>query len=427
MMTVAYISQGFPSLTTTFVYREVLALQRLGLKVRPISTWRPKRESLSNEALRLVDETFYIFPLRWPALLLAHMRYLLTRPARYLGALLRVTLLNRESLAHRLRSLGHFVYAVLAAEEVERCGAQHVHADFALNAATVAMIAAQLTGRPFSFAAHAADIFVNPVLLREKIAAARFVTPISHYNGERLMAVAGHPAAAHKMHVVHCGLDLSQFALDAERVPPARPLVLSVGRLVEKKGFRYLIEACHRLRARGYDFECAIVGGGPEEAALRALIDQFGLADRVQLTGALPQERVRELLRQATIFALPCVVGRDRDQDGIPVVLMEAMALKVPVISTRLSGIPELIRDGQNGLLVPPSDSAALADALARVLDHPTFAGTLAQAGRATIEREFNVDRSAAQLMALLQEATRSRMAFADEPIRVNGDPGYER
>lgn len=405
MPKIAYISQAFPNLTMTFVYREVIALRRRGLRIQPISTWQPNRAALSAEAQALVDETYYLFPLQWSRLAAAHLRYLIARPGRYWGALALVTLLNRESLAHRLRSLGHFVYGVAAAAEVERGRADHIHADFALNAATVALVAARLTGRAFSFAAHAHDIYVDPVLLREKIAAAAFITPISEYNRRFLLQVSGNPAAANKMHVVHCGLDPDEFRPVPRTAANARPRLLGIGRLVEKKGFRYLLEACRLLAERGQDFECHIIGGGPEMEALRALRDAYGLGNRVELLGPQPQERVRELLNRADVFALPCVVASDGDRDGIPVVLMEAMALEVPVVSTSLSGIPELIHDGHNGRLVPPGDAVALADAIAGLLADPAFARRLAAQGRLTIAREFDIEQSITQLQTLFAAA----------------------
>ncbi|MGQ0603338.1 MAG: glycosyltransferase [Anaerolineales bacterium] len=401
MPTVAYISQQFPSLTTTFVYREVLALRRFGVTVRSISTWKPDRAALSAEAQALVGETFYIFPVSGWELLRLHFHYLFARPAQYLGAFLLVVVWNGEPLRNRLRSLGHFAYAVRAAAEVERCGVQHLHADYALNAATVALVAARLTGRPFSFAAHAADLFINPVMLREKIVAAAFITPISDFNRRLLLQTMARADVADKIHVVHCGLALEQFVPESGRPSNARPLIVGVGRLIEKKGFRFLIEACRQLVEHGIDFECRIAGGGPEAASLQTQIDQAGLTDRVHLTGPLPQEQVRELMRRAEVFALPCVQARDRDQDGIPVVLMEAMALQRPVISTPLSGIPELVHDGANGLLVPAGDSAALAQGLARLLADKALRESLGRAGRTTVARAFNVDVSAKQMAGL--------------------------
>jgi len=409
---VVYVSQEFPSLTTTFVYREVRALRQLGVAVRPISTWRPQAASLSAEAAQFVEETFYLFPLPWLDWIKTHLRYLATRPGRYLDALARLTLFNREPLPSRLRSLVHFAYAVSASAEIERCGARHIHADYALNAATVALVAARLTDRPFSFTAHAADIFVNPILLREKIGAAAFVVAISEYNRRHLLQVAGPGCPAAKVHVIHCGLDLAQFPgrvrVPAEHARMASPRILGVGRLVEKKGFRYLVEACYQLMQAGRAFECEIVGDGPQAPALRDLVQHLGLEAQVHLSGALPQERIRERLSRADVFALPCVVSGDHDQDGIPVVLMEAMAMGIPVISTHLSGIPELVEDGVSGLLVPPADGSALAQALSCLLwTSPERRDGFARAGRAVVERDFDALKNAVLLAELFGPPTK--------------------
>ncbi|MCR4405517.1 MAG: glycosyltransferase [Anaerolineae bacterium] len=409
MPIIAYVSQQFPCLTMTFIYREVLALRRYGLTIRPISTWRPPAGVMSEEAVELIGETFYIFPLPWLRLLGNHLHYLLTRPGRYLGTLGRLVLFNREPLRHRLRLLVHFIYAVRAAAEIERCQAQHIHADFALNAATVAMVASWLTGRPFSFTAHAADIFVDPILLREKIAAASFVVSISEYNKRHLVSIAGDNGVAGKIHLVHYGLNIDQFTPNPNRKPNAVPVLLTVGRLVEKKGLQYLVKACRILVEQGYEFECLIVGQGPEEKMLRQLIREYGLGERVHLLGAMPQERVRELFRRADLFVLPCVVASNGDRDGIPVVLIEAMAMGLPVVSTSLSGIPELIENGVSGWVVSPHDEEELAGAMAKLLRDPHQRARMGAVGRRKVLEEFNIERSAAQLCALFNGSTTGR------------------
>lgn len=403
MLTVVYFSRQFPGLTTTFVYREVKALRRLGVTVRPISTWRPPLESLSAEARAFVPDTLYLLPPRWSELTWTHLRFMFSRPRRYWSTLARLTLLNRETTHNRFRALFYFIYGLLAAAEVERCRADHLHADFADAPATLALIASRLTGKPFSFTAHARDLFVHPSLLREKLAAAQFAVPISDFNRRHLLALNG-GQAADKLLVIHCGLDLDEFPFTPRRAPAVQPVIVGVGRLVEKKGFRYLIEACRLLAERGVEYECRLVGGGPLKADLQAQIEQAGLSSQVRLCGALPQDQVRALLQEASIFVLPCVPAADGDQDGIPVALMEAMALGVPVISTTISGIPELIKHGVSGWLTPPRDAAALADALIQLLANPERANAMAKAARATIEREFDVNRNAARLLARIRE-----------------------
>lgn len=404
MLTVVYFSREFPGLTTTFVYREVRALRRLGVTVRTISAWHPPIESLSAEARALVPETLYLLPARWGELIWMHLRYMFSRPRRYWSTLAWLTLLNRETVPNRFRALLHFIYGLPAVAEVERCRADHLHADFADAPATLALVASRLTGKPFSFTAHAHDLFVHPSLLREKLAAAQFAAPISDFNRRHLLTLNG-GRAADKLPVIHCGLDLDEFPFTPRRVPATRPIIAGVGRLVEKKGFRYLIEACRLLAERGVEHECRLVGDGPLKADLQARIEQARLNGRIRLYGALPQDRVRALLQEASIFVLSSVPAADGDQDGIPVALMEAMALGVPVISTTISGIPELIEHGVSGWLAPPRDAAALAEALIQMLTNPDWASALAQAARATIEREFDVNRNAARLLAHIRGA----------------------
>lgn len=404
MLTVVYFSKEFPGLTTTFVYREVRALRELGVRVYAISAWRPPVEALSDEARAFVPETFYLLPVRWGQLALTHLRYLFSRPGRYLTTVARLTFFNRESTSNRLRALLHFVYGLPAAAEVERCQADHLHADFADGPATLAWIAARLTGKPFSFTAHANDLFAHPSLLREKLAAAQFAVPISNFNRRHLLALTD-ARSGEKLPVIHCGLELEQFPFAARPPRVGRPLVVGVGRLIEKKGFRYLIEACRLLVTNGFELECQIAGGGPLHAQLQAQIEQAGLRDRVSLRGAMPQEQVRALVQQADVFVLPCVPAADGDQDGIPVALMEAMALGVPVLSTTLSGIPELIEDGVSGRLTPPRDAAALASALRQTLEQPEQARAQAGAARAVIERDFDIRANAARLLARIHAA----------------------
>ena len=361
---IAYLSPVYPSLTT--IYREALALRARGLPVKTFATWRPEPETVSEEALGLIEETYYIFPIRWWDFLLAHARYLLAKPAAYVSTLAFLLTRPGQSPSKRRRTLLHFAEAVYLAGEVERQNVCHIHVHFALNAATLALVVERLTGVPFSFTVHANGIFADQVILKEKIEAARFIVAISEYNKRFLIEYAGDPTLAEKIHVIHSGIPSADFSLDARAIRPsaASPLILSVGRLVEKKGFPYLIRACKRLREQGYRVRCVIAGSGPQEEALRHLIHDLGMDDWIELPGWTDQIGVKDYLKRATIFALPCVVAADGDRDGIPAVLMEAMAMAIPCVSTALSGIPELIEDGRSGLLVSEKDQVALADAL---------------------------------------------------------------
>lgn len=401
--TIGYLAQVFPHLTMTFVYRELLALRAAGLMIATFATWQPKAVELSAEAKPLVAETVYLFPLVWRGFVRAHLRFLATRPLRYLGTLGFCLTAPQRSWRNRLRTLLHFGQGVYLADLVAQREIHHLHVHFALNAATLALIVSRLTGISYSFTAHANDIFANPILLPQKIAAARFIVAISAYNRCFLEQVAPGPTTTAKIHVVRCGIDVNEFAPVLTRPAPAKPVIIAVGRLVEKKGYPYLIKACHYLRNRGYEFVCRILGDGPEQARLQKLIAYYELEQQVELAGIVFQEALKEHLANADIITLPCVAAKDQDMDGIPNSLMEGMAMGLPAVSTTLSGIPELIEDGKSGLLVPPKDAVALADALAQLLDDSDLRTQLGRAGRAKVVAEYEINKNTAQLAALFQ------------------------
>ncbi len=408
-MTIGYVAQVFPHLTMTFVYREVLALRAHGLDVRTFSTWRPKLDELSEEAKPLVEDTFYVFPLDWPRFLLSHARYLLTRPRRYLGTLWFCLTREHKTLKNRLRTFYHFCEAVPVAREVERRNIEHLHVHFALNAATIALVVSRLTDTTFSFTAHANDIFVNPILLPEKIEAARFIIAISDYNTRFLHDIVPSQETLDKIHLVRYGVDVQKFSPPDCRPDNDPPIVLAVGRLVEKKGFPYLIKACRILADQGCDFRCLIVGGGPQEASLSRMIEANDLSDYVSLEGVIFQESIRDYFERADIFVLPCVVASDQDMDGLPNTLIEAMAMEIPTISTTLSGIPELIEDGKTGLLVPPQDEVALAESIATLIEDKGLRSVLGKSGRAKVVEEFEVEKNAYRLLNVFKSYIEDR------------------
>jgi colanic acid/amylovoran biosynthesis glycosyltransferase len=403
-MTIGYVAQVFPHLTMTFVYREVLALRAAGLDIQTFSTWKPKLSELSGEAKDLVKGTFYIFPLNdWLRFLLNHVWYLLTRPRRYLGALWFCLTREHKTLQNRLRTFYHFFEAVHLAKEVERRNIKHLHVHFALNATTMALVVSRLTDITFSFTAHANDIFANPILLPEKIRASRFIIAISKYNIRFLHNRVPAQETIRKTHLVHCGIDVQKFSPLSHRPHNDRPIILAVGRLIEKKGYPYLIKACRILADQGYNFRCLIAGGGPQESLLKQMIAEHDLSDYVSLLGAVFQEHLRDYLGKADVFALPCVVGSDGDMDGIPNTLMEAMAMEIPTVSTTISGIPELIEDRKTGLLVPPQDEVSLAKAIATLLEDRELRSTLGKAGRAKVVEEFEIEKNANLLLGIFK------------------------
>jgi glycosyltransferase involved in cell wall biosynthesis len=281
----------------------------------------------------------------------------------------------------------------------DRYPTDHIHAHFADRASLVALIASRLLNRPFSLTAHANDIYVNPSLLKEKMAHAKVTVTVSRYNESHLRAASANGRTAN-IRCIYNGIDLPTYRPQPS-TPRERPLLLAVGQLKEKKGLDQLIEACDILRGRGYEFDCEIVGDGPLRRPLEGMIERLALRDRVSLLGALPQDTVTARYGDAEIFVLPCVIGSDGDRDGIPTVILEAMAMGLPVVSTNLSGIPEAVVHGTTGVLVRPQDPIALADAVARLLDDRGLREGMGRQGRRRVEEMFDAE---ANVRTLLQE-----------------------
>jgi glycosyltransferase involved in cell wall biosynthesis len=396
---VAYLTSRFPKLTETFILYEILELERQGVAVEIFPLVRERAATMHAEAAALAARAFDGPPFA-PQTALAQVAWLGRNPQTYLSAWRDAVQGNLGSPKFLLRALAVVPQAALFAQECLRRGVQHVHAHWATHPTLAAYVINRLTGIPFSFTAHAHDIYVERAMLEEKIRAASFVVTISDYN-RRLLAELYGPAAAAKIQVIHCGVDLRVFTPPA--AAPDGPLtMLCVGSLQEKKGQRYLIEACGALARAGRDVRCLLVGEGETRSALEALIAQHGLSGRVQLLGAQPRDRVQALLAEAHLAVLPSISTSSGRQEGIPVALMEAMAMGLPVVATRISGVPELVEHEVNGLLVSDRDVPALAAAIARLADDPALRERFGAAGRATVERAFELRRCAAELRALL-------------------------
>jgi len=405
---VGYVMRMFPQLSQTFVANEVLELERLGLPIHIFSYRRPS-EDVPHECVRLITSpcSYLPDPLRGSArdLLQAHRAVYRRDPRRYRRVL-------RQAVSSMLRERTfdiwpRFVQAGYLAHLLQDGGVERLHAYFARGASRVALLASRLTGLPFSFSAHARDIYeADARILGELIEAAEFVATCTRANYEHLQLVAG-PAHAGKIKLAYHGVNLAKFtAADGER-DTIRPLILSAGRLVEKKGFRDLLAACAALRDKGASFRCVIVGDGPQRAELERLVAALGLAAAVQLPGSFSQEVLLQLYRQATIFALPCNVLAKGDRDGIPNVLLEAMAVGLPVVSRAISGIPELIQSGHNGMLVPESQAEGLASALELLLIDGDLRERLGSNARSTVERRFDSTANARVLASLFADGRR--------------------
>jgi glycosyltransferase involved in cell wall biosynthesis len=281
---------------------------------------------------------------------------------------------------------------------MEADGIAHVHCHFSNHPAAAGFVINRLTGIPYSFTAHGFDLHVDRHMLCEKVAEAAFVVAVSEYNRKLILEECGERSRS-RLTVIHCGVDTGLFR-PRERAAAARPFsILCVGTLHEVKGQAYLVETCRLLVEAGVDVTCTLVGDGPDRTTLVRQITTAGLEGRVAVAGRRTRAEVAELIGRAHVLVSPSVPTAEGKREGIPVVLMEAMASGVPVVASGISGIPELVEDGKTGLLVPPRDPSALASALHRLHDDPAFRESLARAGREMVEREFDVRKNAGDLV----------------------------
>ncbi len=398
---VAYLIKSFPRLSETFILHEVLELERQGLNLRIYSLLQPSGK-VNQAASNVLSPITYVprgFPRGLRGLLAGVARRFLKNPFAFLS--ISATALIRF---HDPATIKQIYLAAYLANRLERDGVTHLHAHYANTPATVALLAHQFTGIPFSFTAHAKDIYLSPrASLAYKMRQARYVVTCNGHGQQYLESLLdrGDEVTVHR---IYHGLDLRDLRSHDTRVatPSERPLILSVARLVEKKGLPYLLQACRGLLDQGYDFDCRIVGEGPLRPVLEQQIRDLALTDRVQLWGSETHEHVIEMYRHATVMVLPSIVAENGDRDGIPNVLVEALHIGVPVVSTPVSGIPELINPGENGLLVPERDSAALARAMARLLDDLLLRERLVAAGHRTVLSRFDMATNTKDLLRLL-------------------------
>jgi len=392
---VGYVVKRYPRYSETFIVTEILAQEAAGLQVE-IFALLPTTDTHFQDILAQVK---------------APVHYLLPDVPK--ATELWMAICNTAEIYPRLFEQLPFAageqardvhQAMLLAQKIASRGITHLHAHFASSPTTVAMLASRLTGVPYSFTAHAKDIYHENVQqkdLERKLSNAAAVVTVSNYNRDFLRQTYG--AAAQRVQRIYNGLDLDKlhFLSPAERPPR----IVGVGRLVEKKGFGCLIEACAILNERGTRFECEIVGDGEQEPTLRQMVAELHLSECVRLVGSRPQAQVFKIIQGGAVFAAPCIIGKDSNRDGLPTVLLESMALGTPCISTNVTGIPEVIRDGQTGLIVPQHDAHALASGLEKLLADAALRVRLAGAARRLIENNFDTHRNTQALREIFNKA----------------------
>jgi glycosyltransferase involved in cell wall biosynthesis len=417
-MRLGYLYSRYPVLSQTFCDAEMLALERLGFELE-IGSVYPPLTSLRHEHIACLRAPIHYAPPQeilkisektaktngnWP-------RDLVERHEQKYGPGVKAE--------QRARNALYF------ADHFKRRDVDHVHVHFANRAAHTAMFLKEISGIPFSVTAHGQDFMKdlgNDDLLREICAAAEFVAAETDYSRDLLRQRC--PDSAAKIHRVYNGMDLTRFSAPHYEISGnVAPRIISIGRLVAFKGFEYLIDACAELARRGLNFTCELIGDGPLRGDLEARIRKLNLSDRVHLLGSLSQGAVLERLWAADIFALPSVTDTQGASDVFPTVIIEAMAAARPVVSTHLAGIPESVVHGETGLLVPPGDTMALAEALARLIQDPKLRLHYSRAGRERIEQHFRIEHTVAPLIELLQKTPSASQRKATHWGAPTSDP----
>lgn len=401
-MKLAYLTAYFPSLTETFIYREVVEIRAKGIDVSTYSLRRPDPASISRESMPLFSTTYYLLPVRLPVLLRDHLTFFLSGPRGYVTTLLKMVLGTHKRPRDRLRSIMHFGEGVVMASRLRRDGVDHIHAHFASQAASVARVASMLTGIPYSFTAHAHDIWHDQILLPQKVSEASFVVCCTDF-GRRYLSRQLVAPMTNKIHVVYHGIDVTKFTPPNGSGRRVKNQILSVGALGETKGFPDLIDACAVLRERGFHFECVIIGEGPERTRLESHIARLNLGNQVRLIGSVKQEAIIDHYRRAWVFALPCIVLKDGRGDNLPNVLIEAMAAGLPVVTTATRGQSELVEHAINGLVVPPRSPTDLADAIRLLCEDEQMRTRIILNGRKRVEDSFDNRNNALQLLDLFE------------------------
>lgn len=399
-----------------WVANELQQVQRAGIPFGLHALRKPDDTyHRSNWAVAIHRATRPIYPLPIFGVVASVLSAPFLFGGRFFRALWNALIAERETLRGRVAAIAHLFVACHWARTQPRNSVAHIHAQWIHSSGTVAMYAAWLLDIPFSFTGHATDLFRDRVALKDKIHRAEFIICISTFHRDFYLK---HGARAEQLKIVYCGIDVDQFAPPDKTRQTRQDGVIRIrssGRLVEKKGFEYLIDACKVLVERGVEFECLIGGSGPLEEALRSRVDQLGLQERVTITGCpLKQEAIPEFMHTGTLYCLPCVWASDNDVDGLPQMLMEAMACGLPAISTRLVGIPDLIIHNETGLLVEPNQTAELADAILQVGRDPQLSVRLAEAGRQHVIENFDLSNCLDPLI----DAYRKRLGKLPQSLR---------
>jgi glycosyltransferase involved in cell wall biosynthesis len=400
---IGYLLRKFPVLSETFILNEMLALEERGIRLHAFSLERSNAPRFHENLPKLKAEITYLpQPLQWNDLWKYGVQAARLFGKNYVSALTYAVRHLNPSLVWR------FLQGCYVAHHSVRLGLNHLHSHFANRPTTVAFFASWMAGIPYSFTAHAADIYrkrMDPKALGKKIEKAKFVVTISDFNKNFLANLSG--KSNDKIVRIYNGIDLNEFVPNGTLPSRQKPFTfLCVSRLVEKKGVSILVEACKHLRDRNVPFECWIVGSGVLRKKLEAMIHGEKLQRHVKLLGPRTQHEVLKRYRSSDLYVLPCIAGADGNRDGLPVSIIEALACGLPVVTTPMTGIPEVVRDKHNGLLVSEGDSVALSQAIESLIHDTSLYQSLSSQARASVTLDFDLAKSTETLYRLFENGT---------------------
>jgi len=391
-------------IASAWVANELNVVKERGIPVM-LHSLRPSRQQffVSKWAKQLDDETNVIYAASPITMAISVLMAPFLFRGKFVQGLANALFGARESFRNRVAALFHFFVACHWARDLRKKPVSHIHSQWIHSGGTVGMYGAWLLGVSFSFTGHAADLFRERVALTDKVRRAAFIVCISHFHRKFYKELG---ARDEQLHLVYCGIDLSLFVAKRLVRQSDQPVViLSSGRLVEKKGFAVLLDACRILADRGVKFRCVIGGDGPLAEVLRERNEGLGLISQVTITGKpLTQEELPGFMHGGHIYALPCVWAADGDVDGLPQMLMEAMACGLPAVSTRLVGIPDLIENECSGLVIESGSAPQLAAALERLILDETLAGRLAEEGCRVVRERFEIHLALRPLIELFRQ-----------------------
>lgn len=399
---VAYIMSRFPKLTETFILYEMVALEKAGVQVELFPLLKEEQDVHHAEVARYMKKAHF-HPFISLPIILANLSFFLRKPITYIKMILDIMTSTFGSRKFFIGAIGIIPKSVRFAYEMEKLGVKHVHCHFCNHPAVAGFIITRLTGIPFTFTAHGSDLHVERRMLDKKIEASATAVTVSNFNKEVMVTECGEEMRD-KIEVIHCGVDPNLFK-DRVKEETDEPFqIVCVASYEEVKGHKYLVKACEVLSQRGIDYTCHFIGYGPLRQEVEKQIADAGLSDNFKIYGGLPRTEVLKMYEIADTFVLPSVPTSNGKKEGVPVVLMEAMSSCVPVISSQISGIPELVKDGHSGLLTEPRDVNGLADALQKLHDNPALRRKLGKAGRRFVQEEFNLEENTQKLFDLFTD-----------------------